>query len=124
MKNNYNAMYKSSIKDEDETPVIEETAPVEEPAVVAEEVLEDVKIEEPKVEEEKIEETPVKVESSEKNGIVTGSLSLNVRKEPNGDIIKTIAPNEKVIIKDEDGDWFKISSPVEGFVMKKFINVI
>lgn len=126
-KKNYNNMYKpKTLKEINE----ELTAPVEEP-VVAEPSIEEVKeeIKEEKVEEVKEEikeETTVEVLAAKKamSGIVTGGLSLNVRKTPGGDIIKVIRNGEKVTIDDDsNSDWFKISSPIEGFVMKKFIKL-
>ena len=48
---------------------------------------------------------------------------LNVRIAPNGDIVKVISNGDNVTIDSEDGDWYKISVPYEGYVMKKFIEV-
>lgn len=81
------------------------------------------------VTEEPVKETPVEdipipkvSKKKEKFGKVVGG-SLNVRKTPGGEIIKAISDNENVTIDSEDGDWYKISVPVEGYVMKKFIEV-
>ena len=134
MKHNYNNMYKSNIKEDDETPVIEETAPVEEqiteeaPAEevedAVEEVLEDVKI--PELVEEKEEEPKVEtpVTKPSYRGTVTGGLNLNIRKAPGGDIVKVVSNGSFVTIEDDSNpDWYKISEPVEGFVMKKFVKI-
>ena len=103
-KKNYNKMYKSNQKvDEDVvTPaeIMEEKAPVEEP-------------------EKKKEVKPAKKKI--KTGTVIGGLNLNVRAEPNGTIIGSLAPDTKVVIEEDLGDWYRISDPSKGFVMKKFV---
>lgn len=54
-------------------------------------------------------------------GTVIGGASLNVRKNPNGDIITSIKEGTQIVIVDESNtDWYKIESP-EGYVMKKFV---
>ena len=113
-KKNYNNMYKAKNLKEINEEVA--TAPVEE--LSKEEVVE------PKIEKkEVIEETPK--EMTPKAGIVVGGLSLNVRNEPNGDIIRIINNGDQVIIIDDSNpDWYKIDVPVQGFVMKKFIQLI
>lgn len=90
-----------------------------------EEVKEDQVVEEVKEEEPIVEETP-KVEETKKLklvpefGKVTASL-LNVRKEPNGEIVKTLKANEQVSILGEEGDWYMIDN---GYVMKQYIQKI
>ena len=76
-------------------------------------------------EESVIEETPKVEESKKLNlvsefGKVTTSL-LNVRKEPNGEIVKTLKANEQVSILGEEGDWYMIDN---GYVMKQYIQKI
>lgn len=76
--------------------------------------------------EEEVNEEP-KTEKKEKAvklpfmAEVIGSLNLNVRKTPNGEIFTSLAPgaNVKVLDITEDGEWYNIESP-KGFVMKKF----
>ena len=96
-KKNYNKMYESKeeVKKED---VVEET-PVEE-----------VKT-----------EKATKKKSIKFGRVINGSL--NVRKTPNGDIANILKDGENVTIESEKDDWYKISVPYEGYVMKKFIEV-
>jgi uncharacterized protein YgiM (DUF1202 family) len=80
------------------------------------------------VEPVKVKEEEVKPVVEEKKptvyvGTVTGGLNLNVRKQPNGEVVASLKDGEKVMIKDDSNpDWYKIDSP-EGYVMKKFIKV-
>ncbi len=62
-----------------------------------------------------VEDIPLPKPSKKKVkfGVVIGG-SLNVRKAPGGEIIKAINDNDNVTIDSEDGDWYKISVPVEG----------
>ena len=72
---------------------------------------------------EEIKEEPKKeVKKTPSTGKVI-SGSLNVRKAPGGQVIKVLNDGQKVQIAEEDGDWYKISGPFEGYVMKKFIEV-
>lgn len=57
-----------------------------------------------------------------KFGKVVGG-SLNVRKAPDADIVNVLKDGENVTIESEDGDWYEISVPYAGYVMKKFIEV-
>ena len=105
-KNNYNKMYK-----ENET---------------LEEVVKE-KIEADEAAEEKVVEKPV-VEKTKTTkpfmGEVVGGLSLNVRKQPNGEIFKSIPDGAQVkVIEVVDDNWYKIESPI-GYVMSKFIKKI
>ena len=128
-KKNYSSMYKNKTLKEINEEVA--TAPVEEPAVTEApiEEIEDIKIEEPKVEVEEVKEKKVAVSEPVVNkayaGVVTGGLNLNVRKSPNGEVIRVLHDGERVEIKDDTyHDWYEIYSPVKGFVMKKFIKLI
>ena len=114
-KKNYNNMYKAKNLKEINEEVA--TAPVEE---LSNEEVETTNVEEKVIKVELKEPEVVKLE---KSGIVTGGLNLNVRKNPNGEIIDAIPTGTKVTITDDKGDWYAISSPVSGFVMKKFIQV-
>ena len=102
-KKNYNNMYKPKAKaDADaETPakIMEEAAPVEEPAK-----------KEPKQPRAK----------KLKTGVVIGNLNLNVRKAPAGEVIGSLTPGTGIVIAEDLGDWYRITDP-EGYVMKKFI---
>ena len=40
-----------------------------------------------------------------------------------GSVQDNIKNGENVTIESEEGDWFKISVPYEGFVMKQFVEV-
>ena len=114
-KKNYNNMYKSkSLKE-----ITEEvaTAPVEE---LSKTETEPVEVEEKVIKKELV--VP-KIKKEEKNGTVIGGLNLNVRKKPNGDILDAVPSGTKVVIIDEHDDWYEISSPIAGFVMKKFVQI-
>ena len=117
-KNNY---YKNYIPEEEVTEeevntseeveeVVEETEEVKEEAV--EEVVEEVKEEVPVVSVEK---------GSTFKGFVDGTDKLNVRKSPMNEIVMIIDNGSEVTIEGEEGDWYRISAPVAGYVMKKFI---
>lgn len=121
-KKNYNNMYKP--KEEKKTlgeikEDLVEAAPAEEPATPKK-----AKAEESEVKKEVKKTTvPAKKKESKRIGKVTGGLSLNVRKAPNGEIIKAVPNGSILTIIGEDGEWYKISEPLEGFVMKKFVQV-
>ena len=101
-RKNYNKMYD---KKSEEPAVMTEVTPDE----VIETTVEDI------VKEDK----PKKAPSS---GKVVGG-SLNVRFKPDGNV-KAVIPDGQIIqIVSEDGDWYKIKSPTDGYVMKKFIEV-
>ena len=123
-KRNYNSMYKSKtlkeINEEVATTPVEESTVVVDEAPIIEEPKEKVVIEETKVEKKRPE-----VAKAAYGGTVTGGLNLNVRKTPNGEIIKIIPNNSRVVIvdKDSNAEWYEISEPVKGFVMKKFISL-
>ena len=79
--------------------------------------------------EEAVEKIPekedVKVEEKKSPsfiGTVIGGANLNVRNNPNGDIVSSIKEGAQVVIVDESNqDWYKIESPEKGYVMKKFV---
>lgn len=96
----------------------------EEPKIV-EEIKEEV-IEEPAEEAnyEPVAEPEPVVEKAEKAriGRLYNTEKLNVRKAPGGEIAAVIDNKTTVtIVNDADSEWFEISAPVKGFVMKKFI---
>lgn len=119
-KRHYNNMYRSKTLKEINEEVA--AAPVEEPTDVVEEApIEEKEVKE--VKKEAIKEDPVVNKAYA--GIVTGGLSLNVRRTPGGDIIKVLKDGERVEIKDDkNDDWYEINGPIKGFVMKKFIKLI
>lgn len=99
-KNNYNKMYKETNTEE----VVNENVEVEAQ-------VEEVVVEKPK-------------SSKPFMGEVIGGLSLNVRKQPNGEIFKSIPDGAQVkVIEVVDDNWYKIESPI-GYVMSKFIKKI
>lgn len=119
MGKNYHNMYKSSLKEVDEPTQVEE--------VVEEEVLtdnEDV-VEEPIVEPEPVVEEPIPEPEpvvKKRTGHLYNTERLNIRKAPNGEVLGVMDNKQSVvIIDDSDPDWYEISAPIKGFVMKKFI---
>lgn len=86
------------------------------------------KIDTPKEEvvEEKVPEVKEDVKE-QKNPSFIGTViggSLNVRKNPNGDIITSIKEGTQVVIVDESNpEWYKIESPEKGYVMKRFVRI-
>lgn len=99
-RRNYDKMYEEK-----------NTAPVEEP------IVEEAPASEEVVEEKK----PAKSVKVPFMGTVTGGLSLNVRKDPNGKIISSLADGAQVrVLNADDPDWYQIEY-LNGFVMKKFI---
>ncbi len=113
MSRNYHKMYNNSFEEpeivEDVVETVEE-APVEE----VEEVTEP----------EPVKEEPVKVEAKKARiGRLYNTEKLNVRKAPGGEVVMIIDKKQTVTIEnDADPEWFEISSPIKGFVMKKFIS--
>lgn len=79
-------------------------------------ILDEVKEEIPVVEEPKKEEP--KEKEVKKEGIVSGTVLLNVRKEPNGQVLTTLKEGDKIVILEEEGDWYRFAG---GYVMKKYI---
>lgn len=114
-KKNYNGMYKSKnlkeISEEVAAAPVEELSKIEvEPAEEKDEVI--------------IHELPKpEVVKIDKTGVVTGGLNLNVRKTPGGEIIDAIPTGTQIKIVDEKDEWYEISSPIVGFVMKKFVEI-
>ena len=105
-KRNYDQMYKSKSYDEKEIPVVKEEPAVEETAEAV-----------------GVKPEPVKEKKAEKKiGTVIGGLRLNVRTQPNGDVVDSLQDGSKVTIVKEIDDWYEIESP-KGFVMKKFISI-
>lgn len=110
-KTSYNRMYREYDVKEFEKNITEPPKKEEVKEDVIPEVKEDVI---PEVKEEK---KPSFI------GTVIGGASLNVRKNPNGDIITSIKEGTQIVIVDESNtDWYKIESP-EGYVMKKFVKI-
>ena len=108
-RKNYNEMYepKEEVKKEE---------------VKKEEVKkEEVKKEGEVVDELEITPTEVKGKKFKFGTVINGSL--NVRRTPGGEVVNVIKNGENVTIESEEGDWFKISVPYEGFVMKQFVEV-
>lgn len=59
-------------------------------------------------------------------GTVCGCESLNIRKVPNGEILGTVTVGTKLMIEtDSNDDWCHIytSEGIEGFCMRKFVNI-
>lgn len=109
-RRNYDRMYKSSYEEKREAEV---TTPLEEKKETIKEEKEEKKVEEPK-------------KTSLIRGKVVGGLSLNVRRQPStaGEIVASLKDGDKIIIVDDAyADWYKIMSP-EGFVMRKFVQII
>lgn len=105
---------------EDPTPATDEVVEVPLPV---EEVIPETPVEE-KV-EEPVEAKPEPKKDNAKY-FVTDTPKLNVRETPNGKIIKVIESGEEVVLggKSEDKDWYKIKSPIQGYVMKKYIKKV
>lgn len=97
-------------------PVVEETpVPVADPVAEVTEAVEAIK--------------DLAEKEEKKNNakyFVTDTPKLNVRETPNGKIIKVIESGEEVVLsgKSEDKDWYKIKSPIQGYVMKKYIKKV
>jgi len=108
-RKNYNQMYKeeNDVRDEKElaAPVLEEPA--------EKKILDDVK------EEDVMEKVEKVKKAKKKEGVVVGG-TLNIRKNPNGDIIGSYLSGEVIQILEDNGEWLKTD---KGYVMKKFIEV-
>ena len=117
-KRNYSSYYKDNYQENE--PVVEESTSE------VEEVVEEAVIEEPKkevvVEEKKEEKKEVQI----KKGKVIGSANLNVRSVASKDskIIGQLRPGQGVVILDDSNvEWFKIQD-LDGYVMKKFVELV
>lgn len=81
-------------------------------------------IEEPKEIKEKVEKQPVKAAPQPRDYVVNVAR-LNVRSNPSdkAEIVKAVPKDTKVVvdISETKGAWSKITSPVNGYVMTKFI---
>lgn len=64
------------------------------------------------------------------NGVVTGCAKLNVRKEPSKEAEVLCVINELsavvVTVEESTEDFYKVCTPsgIEGYCMKKFINIV
>lgn len=54
--------------------------------------------------------------------VATKSSNLNVRNSPNGAIINSLRKGTEVKVEYTDGDWSKISSPVDGWVSTYYLS--
>lgn len=71
------------------------------------------------VPEEVVEETPVPKKT--KKSMKVNVDSLNVRTEPDGKVITQIKRDQKVSVAGTEGDWVRISSPIEGYCMVQYL---
>lgn len=124
-KHNYSQYSKNTNKPVEADPVVVEQEVVTEVNEVIEPVAE------PVIE---VVEAPAPVEQNKPEpmsvtGVVAGCVKLNVRAEPksNADVVCVInAKSElKIDMSKSDDDWFYINtaSGVEGYCMRKFVNV-
>lgn len=97
-RKNYNQMY----KEENDTRDKEE--------------MREVKLQEE--EEKPVEKKPAR-KPKKKEGVVVGG-TLNIRSNPDGDIIGSLPNGEVVEILEEVDGWYKID---KGYVMAKFVEV-
>lgn len=106
---------------------------VEETVETLEEVVENVEVND-EIAEEVIEETvaeTVEAPVEPKSGTVVGCKNLRVREQPIAtndlNVICEIKEGTKILIAEDDstGDWYKVclENGVEGYCMKKFINL-
>ncbi len=92
----------------------------------AEEIIEEVSIEEVSIEEASIEEASIEEASIEEEFKLTemkvacsSGAVLNVRKEPDGEIVRTIPYGEKVQVSNIENGWAQIGDCE--FVMSKLL---
>lgn len=121
MKTNYSKMYdKKNVSEKEPVEVTQKGLKIDDvvetevtPDKVIEKTVGDVIIESNNIKKETVK-TPFMAE-------VIGSLNLNVRKKPNGEVFTSIVPGAQIKVLDisEDNEWYQIESP-KGFVMKKF----
>lgn len=116
-RRNYDQMYNKGFEEKKERavePVVEEK--------VESEVKEEEKVE-PVADTVREEVKKEKETKKSYKGRVIGGRRLNVRQNPNGNIVDSLADGEIVtIVNDSDQEWYKIKSP-EGFVKKEFVQV-
>lgn len=108
----------------------QQPAPVAEPEVTEEVVVEESVVAPAAVVEEPFPmPEPVVEESTEILGVVTECARLNVRKEPStdADVVTTILLGTEVMVDvyESTEEFYKIctGAGIEGYCMKKFINV-
>ena len=118
MAKNYHKFYEENLEPIDEEFVEE----------VKEETVEETEVPEP-VEEVKDEEPAPVIEEAPKKAsdiyVVAKTSKLNVRKNPNGEVVNILNEGTQVVVDPnfEDNDWYKIKEPTNGYVMKKYIQV-
>ncbi len=54
--------------------------------------------------------------------VATQRLNLNVRSSPNGSVISSLKRGTQVTVTEINGDWSKISSPVQGWVSSSYLS--
>lgn len=54
--------------------------------------------------------------------VATQSANLNVRNSPNGSVISSLKKATAVTVTEINGDWSKISSPVQGWVSSSYLS--
>lgn len=78
-------------------------------------------------EKEAAKKKPIETIHSETYARVRNIDRLNVRKEPEGEVISAILRNSEVKVLDDPGEsWIKIVTPsgLEGWVMRQFVEKI
>ena len=91
------------------------------------EVLNETVVEETVETAEVVETVNEPVNIGPKIGRVTGCEKLNVRNRPNGKIVTVIESGTELIVDEEKSntEWVNVAleSGVEGFCMRKFVNI-
>ena len=74
------------------------------------------KADKPKVEKPKVEKAPTIV------GVVSANL-LNIRSKPSidSDVVETVSLATRLDLLNENDEWFKVTAPIKGYCMKKFV---
>jgi len=54
--------------------------------------------------------------------VATQSANLNVRDNPNGNKISSLAKGTQVTVTEINGDWSRISNPVQGWVSSSYLS--
>ena len=130
--NNYSKKEKEEIKQENvKEEIVETVETVESVEVEDEPVPTEESVEQETVKEvsETIEDEPTLIEVPPSKGIVFNCEKLNIRKGPDKKekVLCIVNKGSKLTIHDKDtSDWFNVTTEdgVEGFCMKKFVDLI
>lgn len=127
--NNYSKKEKEEVKQENVKEEVVKTVEIEDGPVPTEESVEQEEVKEVFESVEPVEAKPATIEVPPSYGTVFNCERLNIRKGPDKkeEVLCIVNKGSKLTINDKDTiDWFNVTTEdgVEGFCMKKFVDLI